>query len=306
MRTLAVSVWSLLVLAFPGPAHAQLYESVGIRAQGLGGAFVAVADDATATWWNPAGLATGPFFDALVEYGRIRTSPQQKIVGVAVAFPALGISYYHLPINQMRAATSTGTTGTGRQDSQEEQGGLGVYGLTVGQSLGSHFVVASTLKLERADETESDLDVGALARFGILQLGLSVKNVREADFETEDGVLALGRQARAGIALLGRSSGWISEMTLAADADLTTTTTIVGGETRHIAGGLELWVFRRNLGLRAGVSANTVGEKGSSASGGVSVAVLSGAYLKTYLDAQYTNGSDGTRRSWGVALRSTF
>jgi hypothetical protein len=119
-------------------------------------------------------------------------------------------------------------------------------------------------------------------------------------------VLALARQARAGIALLGRSSGWISEMTLAADADLTTTTTIVGGETRHVAGGLELWVFRRKVGLRGGASANTVAEKGSSASGGVSVVVMSGGYVKTYLDAQYTNGSDRTRRGWGIALRSTF
>src|SRR5689334_2120727 len=43
------------------PARAQLFEAVGTRAQGLGGAFVAVADDATASWWNPAGLATGAY-----------------------------------------------------------------------------------------------------------------------------------------------------------------------------------------------------------------------------------------------------
>ena len=29
----------------------------------MGGAFVAVADDSTATWWNPAGQAAGAFFD---------------------------------------------------------------------------------------------------------------------------------------------------------------------------------------------------------------------------------------------------
>jgi len=284
-----------------------LYESVGIRAQGLGGAFVAVADDATATWWNPAGLATGPFFDALVEYDRIRTTaPQQKTVGVAVTFPALGVSYYRLPINQMRVPTSTGTSATDRQESRQEPGGLGVYGLTVGQSLGSHLVVASTLKLERAGESERDLDVGAMARFGILQLGLSVKNVRQAEFETDGGVFELDRQARAGVALLGQSSGWIEAITLAADADLITTTTIVGGETRYVAGGLEVWIFHRKVGLRAGASTNTVGAKGSSASGGFSVAVIPGAYLKTYLDAQYTNGSDRTRRSWGLALRASF
>ena len=133
-----------------------------------------------------------------------------------------------------------------------------------------------------------------------------MKNVRQAEFESADGVLALDRHARAGVALLGHSGGPISEITLAADADLTTTTTIAAGETRDVAGGLEVWMFRRRLGVRVGASGNTVGAKGSSASGGVSVAILSGAYVKTYLDAQYTNGSDSTSRGWGIAVRSTF
>jgi hypothetical protein len=45
-------------------SSAQIVESVGNRALGMGGAFVAVANDSTATWWNPAGLATGPYADA--------------------------------------------------------------------------------------------------------------------------------------------------------------------------------------------------------------------------------------------------
>jgi hypothetical protein len=261
-----------------------MYETVGIRAQGLGGAFVAVADDATATWWNPAGLASGPFFDALVEYDRIRTSPQTSVRGLAAAFPSLGVSYYHLPISQIR----------------DEQ--LSVVGLTFGQSLNEHIVVASTLKLEHAEETHGDLDLGALVRFGVAQLGISVKNVRGATFDTAGGPLTLDRQARAGIAVLGRSDGWIKAMTIAADADLTTTLSFDGSEMRHIAGGLEVWIFSRKVGLRGGGSGNTVGAKGSSASGGVSLALRSG----TYLEAHHTNGTDPTRKSWGIALRSTF
>ena len=39
-------------------AHAAefLSHGVGARALGMGSAFVAIADDATATYWNPAGL----------------------------------------------------------------------------------------------------------------------------------------------------------------------------------------------------------------------------------------------------------
>ena len=33
------------------------FAGVGVRAMGMGGAFVGVADDYTATYWNPAGLA---------------------------------------------------------------------------------------------------------------------------------------------------------------------------------------------------------------------------------------------------------
>ena len=129
--------------------------------------------------------------------------------------------------------------------------------------------------------------------------------MREATFESDLGTFALSRQARAGAALLGRSKGIVSELTLAADGDVLTITT-PAGEVRHVAGGLEAWLFGKKLGLRAGVSGNTAGTRGSSASGGVSVILKAGAYVKTYLDAQYTNGSDESRRSWGAALRSTF
>src|SRR6266540_2882650 len=140
-----VFVASFASASTPIAARAQTVESVGTRAQGMGGAFLAVADDATATWWNPAGLATGALFNALIEYDHPRTPPDSSVKGIAVAMPSLGLSYYRLPINQMRPAASTGDTAERRQD----QGVLSVYGATVGQSLGTHLVVASTLKLVR-------------------------------------------------------------------------------------------------------------------------------------------------------------
>jgi len=56
---------ALFMLSAVVPAHAEVAEATGIflqiapgaRAGGMGEAFVAIADDATATWWNPAGLA---------------------------------------------------------------------------------------------------------------------------------------------------------------------------------------------------------------------------------------------------------
>ncbi|MEP7299636.1 MAG: hypothetical protein ABI702_25925, partial [Burkholderiales bacterium] len=56
-------LWLALVifLLLPAAADAQVvtFEAVGERALGMAGAFVAVADDATAVVWNPAGLVAG-------------------------------------------------------------------------------------------------------------------------------------------------------------------------------------------------------------------------------------------------------
>jgi hypothetical protein len=65
VRTIPISICVLIFLA--ESASAQGFESVGTRAMGMGGAFVAVADDATAAYWNPAGLTTGAFFSLLAD-----------------------------------------------------------------------------------------------------------------------------------------------------------------------------------------------------------------------------------------------
>ena len=52
----------MLLLALPAALAAQEraidnFAGVGVRAMGMGGAYVGVADDFTAVYWNPAGLA---------------------------------------------------------------------------------------------------------------------------------------------------------------------------------------------------------------------------------------------------------
>src|SRR5262245_15752560 len=41
---------------------------VGARAIGMGGAFTAVADDATAPWWNPAGMIYLPYKEVIPQH----------------------------------------------------------------------------------------------------------------------------------------------------------------------------------------------------------------------------------------------
>jgi F plasmid transfer operon protein TraF len=284
----------------PSVVDAQMWESVGIRAQGMGGAFVAVANDATATWWNPAGVATGPYFDSLVEYDHPRVPADTSIKAVAIGFPALGLSYYRLPISQMRAPAPIGASSTGRDD----LGYLSQFGATVGQSLGSHLAVSSTLKLVRASETHGDLDLGAMVTMGRLRVGVAMRNVTEPTFGDTADALALKRQTRVGAAFMTGKHGAVNEFTVAVDGDLTSVAT-AAGDAKHVAAGVEMWTLGHSLGLRGGVSGDTIGDR-RSASGGLSLLLQSSRYTHTYVEGQLTGGADEARRGWGIGLRLTF
>jgi hypothetical protein len=319
-------------------AHAQAFESVGTRAQGFGGAFVAVADDATANWWNPAGLATGAFLNAVIERGRT-TEPadpadadqanRSTITGFSAAFPALGLSYYRLRISAIGAAPSTASGVDGREGGESDGRAArsvrySQFGATVGQSLGDHFVLGSTVKLVRAgaasrvvaDDSSLDtvddlslpaktrvgLDLGAMASFRLVRLGVSVRNVHEVNIGTDDQPMRLERQARAGIALLGGKHGLLDAVTLAADIDLTRTDTGLG-DVRRAATGAEAWLFARHVGIRGGVNVNAIGdERRPVVSLGASIAPVTGVYL----DAAYSKGRDESLEGWTTSLRFTF
>ena len=301
MRRAFVSLVSFVViLAAPLAAGAQTFETIGVRAQGMGGAFVAIADDASATWWNPAGLASGAYLNAILEHGRALDPSRPRASGFAVALPALGLSYYRLQLSEIRPlSASTAAGGASRQD----QGILSDFGVTVGQSIGDYLVVASTLKLLRAaDSTRGDLDIGAMARVGHLRAGLAVKNATAPVFGDGAARVELPRQVRAGVAV----SDSAGRLIVGFDGDLTSTTTAgqsgVGTEVRHLAVGGEVWTPTRHIGVRSGLSVNTVGDRRASGSGGLSVAVRRG----TYIDGQITGGADPTRKGWGFDLRVTF
>ena len=96
-------------------------------------------------------------------------------------------------------------------------------------------------------------------------------------------------------------TGVFDAVTVAVDSDLTTSSTVLG-DTRQVAAGGEIWMFRRRLGLRGGLSADTLGDRRTARSTGASVALRTGLYL----DGAWTVGSDERRTGWSVSLRSSF
>ena len=94
-------------------AHAQVIETAGSRALGMGGAFVAVASDSSATWWNPAGIAAGPFVDiawarSVTERVEALPAARDRATWFAVATPPAAFSYYRLRITDIQPFDPTG------------------------------------------------------------------------------------------------------------------------------------------------------------------------------------------------------
>ena len=284
------------VLALSGEASGQTTDAIGVRAQGMAGAFTAVADDATATYWNPAGLAGGALANGLLEYANPDRDFNETVRGFAAAYPALGIAYYRLPVSQIRVTTSTGGTPVGRQD----QGVLSLYGATVGQSFGEHLVVGSTIKLLHAQDTSADVDIGVMATFGPARIGATLRDLTEPTFGSGAEAFTLQRHARLGFALTSGKRGVIGQATLSVDADVTKTDTF-RGEERYLAVAGEAWMPQQTLGVRGGFSKNTVGEGGTLLSGGLSLALRHGTYVDVYAST-----GDLVRHGWGLSLRVTF
>ena len=186
--------------------------------------------------------------------------------------------------------------------SREDQGVLNQFGISVGQSISSHFVIASTVKLVRAADSHAEIDIGAMFSYKMLKIGGTIRNLRQVTVMTDAGnTLQLERQTRAGIALTGHTRGQIETATVSFDADLRSTHTFFG-EQRRIAGGGELWTKGKTFGVRAGVSANTIGGATVSKSGGISIALHRGAYV----EGQLTGGDDVSRSGWSTGVRLTF
>src|SRR5690242_15144104 len=99
------------------PALAQGEPPVGVRAAGMGGAFTAVADDASATVWNPAGLASGSYFSAAVDRSGVTDGGSSLFAGFAL--PVLGISY-----QRVAGAFPTGSAVTGRNTLVAQSAGV--------------------------------------------------------------------------------------------------------------------------------------------------------------------------------------
>jgi F plasmid transfer operon, TraF, protein len=330
---------ALLALSASQSARAQTFEVAGTRAAGMGGAFVAVADDASAVYWNPAGLASGSFFSLVLDHNSAEANhesdPQAgswSATFLAVGVPALGGTYYRL-----RATTVQGPLFPPDQlDAPRPLDGTAVaqvaslithhIGVTLVQSLTDRIAVGTTLKLVRGEaaaglepltgdrddlldgnglrangSTEFDADIGVMGVFRNVRAGLTVRNVREPEFELPGGAdsLQLHRQVRAGVAVTAANGLLVS-----ADLDLRSVPGTTG-LVRNFAAGAEARILRR-AAIRGGFRFNTKDDQPAGRTPVGTAGVSYAAMGSVLIDGQATFGSESSDRGWGVGVRVVF
>jgi hypothetical protein len=332
-------IFTLGLISSAAPAFAQSEAPVGVRASGMAGAFVAVADDASAVFWNPAGLASGSYFSVALDNNLLKTPDDTSFPHrrsgflIAVGAPAVGVSYFITTVTRAAepAAEPTAiaelrvgrnTDGLTRVERLEARH----IGATVVQSIGRNLAVGATLRLVRgsastgavtagnADEfdeagdlfprkgtTKFDTDLGVMFSGTVAKAGLAVRNLFEPDFSTPDGApITLERRIRGGVSVL-----MLQVITLAADFDFTKAPASFG-EWRDAAIGAEMRPTRRAW-VRTGIHWNTAG--GDGGPGSAPVASVGGSYAvygSLVADGQYSFGSENGDQGWGVGIRFVF
>ena len=157
--------------------------SVGAPAIGMGGAFVSLANDPTALYWNPAGIATITNTDAILSHTDWIADTKFDFAGLALplgSFGTLGFSLTSLTMADMAVRTVEMPEGTGEYFSASDL----AAGISYARPLTDRFSIGFTAKFiqeaiwhETADAFA--VDVGTIFKtdlFGGMVIGASLSN----------------------------------------------------------------------------------------------------------------------------------
>jgi hypothetical protein len=325
-----------VVLALITAELAAAQAPIGTRASGMAGAFVAVADDATAVYWNPAGVATGSFVSLAIDFGRHDSVPKstQTVGGqkdtatmVAVSATAVGVAYYRLETYATSAVEPAVTAVQSREEVRRRVHALTTHtaGVSLLHSLSDHLVVGVTPKVVRGSaqrglggidvhdalDTAKDLqgraslafdvDAGAMVTANHLKFGVVARNLATPSFQVDAGEdpIEIGREVRLGAAW---GSNWpaLSRVIVSMDGDLLSRAT-AAGDRRDVAAGVETWWRGQRLGLRGGVRRSTIGDARAAVAAGISAGMTSGMLLEAHVVRGHA-----AERSWSLGARVFF
>jgi len=137
---------------------------VGPRANAMGGAFSAVANDASSMYWNPSGIAFVDKFEGIFTYTEMFADINLNYFGVVIPTGEsgnIGINVTALNIGEMDVTTEDFPEGTG----ETFTAGSYAFGLSYARFITDNFVVGANIKYIRENIFNSSaeglaIDVG--------------------------------------------------------------------------------------------------------------------------------------------------
>lgn len=139
---------------------------VGPRAIAMGGAFTSVADDATAMYWNPSGIALINKYQVVFTQSNWIADVKVNYIGVTIpggSIGTFGVNITALTMDDMLVTTEQNPEGTGDKFSAGDY----AFGLTYARMLYENFMIGINAKYVRQDISNSSassfaLDIGTL------------------------------------------------------------------------------------------------------------------------------------------------
>lgn len=154
----------------------------GPRAVSMGGAFVAVASDPTALYWNPAGISRDGRTEALFEHTNYLVGTSYNFFGAVVALDeddAIGVSVTNLAYGSTEVTTVDQPEGTGETWDANDW----AIGLSYSRNLTDRFSIGGTAKMIiqqiwRESATGFALDAGLLyiTPLNNMKIGMEIAN----------------------------------------------------------------------------------------------------------------------------------
>jgi len=179
---MGVGVWAKQVTKTGTTAASFLSVDVGARAVGMGSAYVSVVEDATAMYWNPAGLSRVKGNEAVFSHSQWVADIKMSYAGIAVNlgdFGSVGVSGQFETMDEMERTTILEPDGTG------EMFGAGSYafGLSYARNLTDRFSIGMSAKfiheqIFHSTANGAALDIGVLfnTQFNDMKIGMSITN----------------------------------------------------------------------------------------------------------------------------------
>jgi len=247
----------------------------GARADGMGRAFTAVANDANAIWWNPGGLAFARGHDISLTYSQLVPGLADDVnwsypsyVQHVEGWGGLGFSMAYLNYGKSEATDEDGNV-TGEFTSYEIVPGI-AYGTELGDNLGFGVTLklihvdlapsAVTLDQKNGRGTTFAADLGALWKMPAMKasFGAALSNLGpDISYIDADQADPLGRNIRVGAAYTPIETD-VHRVLLAADASRF----LIPGRTLAVDvwnAGAE-YEFNRLIALRAGYISDPRGD----------------------------------------------